>query len=669
MDNRNISPEEAMAELARRELARRGQQIEWKSPLSGFEPSELAQNLGVGLAKTIGDIGGTLANKVPNNPIFNSFAPIQLSRKIQEAAQSASNKLAPSNENLSDRIAQFLGEQIPVVAGGEVAELGKPISGIEKLAGGAQHGLGGQLAKYLSIIGKNAAFGGGAAGLTGGSPLSGAVSGGVGAGILPIVGSEAVNKLRPSNLLRGNLTPEELMNNLELTKGTETNLGDVINNPLLKDIFENTLPSYPFSGANQAMQRTGAKVLSQGEGILSNMLGAENPNKISEQLTDELIKQHGIQKSAKSNLYTEFNNLADEIGETPSLDKFTDALKRNKNVISNMSILRNDPLGSMLFDKVSDATGALHDESTRLPATTLTPEALPYKTIPSYKEANMLKGRLNTAARLAGSSPDASQRAMANVYQDLGKSLTNDVRESVKNSGHEGLQSAYKTAEENYANKYSPFLDKDIYKFISGNKNPETLISSFIKNSKVDDLASSIKDISDVLPPEKRNLLAYGYFSRAVDNDGNLSANKLATLISKLGKNQFESLVPDPNMRSALQNYKKLEGMNKETMTLMFNPKTGIRNLNTLALASHIGGALTGAEAGREQGHPVVGALAGLIAPSLAARYATRYLSNPSLRENLIKAMIEQKPLNTTPMHSLAQALANHLQGGQNNGS
>src|SRR5690606_1707704 len=135
------------------------------------------------------------------------------------------------------------------------------------------------------------------------------------------------------------------------------------------------------------------------------------------------------------------------------------------------------------------------------------------------------------------------------------------------------------------------------------------------------------------IPAQQRDLLAYSYLSRALDNEGNLNPTKLSTAIKKLGANQFKKLVPDPVMRKELLDYSKLSRMNQEAQNLMFNPNTGQRNRDAIitAILSILGHGMSGN----------IGTLAAPLAAILTGKMATKALTSEGLRESLVKEMIK----------------------------
>jgi hypothetical protein len=103
-----------------------------------------------------------------------------------------------------------------------------------------------------------------------------------------------------------------------------------------------------------------------------------------------------------------------------------------------------------------------------------------------------------------------------------------------------------------------------------------------------------------------------------------------------LGDNQKSTLVKDQSLRKSLQNYADLVGKNTESFNAMFNPKTGQRNQD------FIGTGLLAYLAKLASGN--IGALGVPAAAIGGSRVLTKALTSPSIRESLVKSMIENKP-------------------------
>jgi len=488
---------------------------------------------------------------------------------------------------------------------------------------------------------------------------SGRVGGAIESGLLN-AGTFGLGKvfeaLRPSKFFRGSLKPETLQRNLDITQGTETGLGDVIGSPFLKKRLENTLTSVPFSGANEALQRTGVEVQNRGENILKDLLGDNSPENVPAQISDDLKKVFKAREIEKNNHYKEFNDLADQSNLKLDLPNFSKKANDYSDAINSTNMLKFEPDSAKLFNKlqnytnpvkISQKVGAIVDES----GNPLIDET--HFEYPTAKEALLLKGKLNKLSNQAGMSPDPAQRGLSKVFKSLASSLGQDVQNSVNQSKNPELINSLYKAESNYKNNFSPFLDKDIYKFVSGNADPETIVTKFIKTSPNADLAGHLTKLSKNISPLSRDRLAYSYFSRALDNEGNLNPTMLSTAIRKLGSNQLKELVPDANMRKRLLDYTKFEQMNKESLNLMYNPKTGQRAQDALVtgLMAMMGHAIAGD----------VGGLAGATVPILAGRGMTKYLTSPSVRQSIVQKMIENKDIYTNP--TAIRTLQSLLQG------
>ena len=558
---------------------------------------------------------------------------------------------------------------------------------IEKMIASPKQSIGGQLVKGIAEYAPYGAAGGASllgqagAGAASGAALtepgeqnligllpSGKVGGSIESALLNMLTHGAfsvLEKLRPSKMFRGNLSQEQLQKNLEVTKGTETGLGDVIGSPYLKKQLENTLTALPFSGAPESLGRTGQKVVGRGENILSDLLGDVEPDNVPQHLSEILTNEFNAHKTRKNNLYNDVNKLADEVGLKLELPKFSSEANKVADAIEGTNILKFEPDVASIFNKMRNYKNPVKSE--QVTGNILDASGKPIidetkLTYPSLKEANILKGRLKHYANIAEKSPDAAQRNMASVFNKLSSSLKSDIKNTIDESGANELKEAYQKAEKNYAENFSPFLDKEIYKFTSGNADPETIVQKFITTSPSVDLASKLGKLSGKLDKPSRQTLAYAYLSRALDNEGNLNPAKLSTAIKKIGRNQLKTLVPEKEMRTRLLDYTKLEGMNKEAQNLMFNPKTGQRNTDLLMTG------LLGALGKLSSGN--IAALAAPIATIGVGRQLTKGLTSEGLRNALVKKMIKNKNLfqtlgKTIGSEALMQGLANQDQGNQ----
>lgn len=569
------------------------------------------------------------------------------------------NKLVPTNDSTATNIGKGVGSYapyalmggaslLPDLTGGTITKIiGNILAKPGQLAAGALSG--------AANTGDNESnlFGFLPSGKTGGaieSALLNALTGGAAKGL---------EALRPSNVLRGTLSPEQLNRNLNVTSGTETGLGDVIGSPYLKRLLENSLQRVPLTGASESLRRTGNEIVSRGQNILSGLLGDEDPENVPEAVSESLKNIFDARKQNKANLYTKSNKTADDIGLKLELPNFARNANKYSDAIEGTTFLKNEPDVAAIYKRLQNYrnpvttktdTGVLVDAQGN-PLVTNTET-----TYPRLEEANSLAGRLSEKARQVSASPLQQDREMAGIYSTLSKSLKSDIKNAIDKSGNKDLKSQFDEAETNYAKNYSPFLDKDIYKYVAGtNVDNQTLIDKFMKTGRGQDRSNLANKLLTKLPDREKSLVAYHYLSKALDNDGNVSPNILATQINKLGPKQFKALVPNEELRNNLTNYSKLTGMNQESLSTMFNPKTGQRNLDSL---------ITGIGAGAtSSGHARA-----LLTALLGGRLMSKALTSEEIRNSLVKKMINNKPLftggNKMQGYSTAvQALKNALAG------
>lgn len=442
--------------------------------------------------------------------------------------------------------------------------------------------------------------------------------------------SNLISKLFPSNYLQGNLSPAQLQENLRLTQGTQTPLGDVVGSPALKRLFENTVSKNPFSGADQKMADIGTQISDRGKSILEGYLGDTHPADVNEKIGEGLINAKKQADVLKNSLYSNVNTLADQVGTKIDLSGLADKVKNYSDLINDQNFLKYEPDVKKLLTSLGNYG-----------------ESLGSGVQPSLQEANMFAGRLNQLANSYGASPDVESRNLARVLGDLGRTTKQDIKNTLDQEGNESVKDAYLNAENNYKNNYSQFLDKDIYKFTNGGKDVDDILQTFIKTGSNSDKGNQLSKLMNVLDPETQNLVKYSYLSKAIkDGEFDPSAMKTALSSNKLGINQKRALFNQPGELSQLDDYSKLVGMNSEALNRMFNPKTGQRGLENAVYYAHgLGGLMGAGVGGSEGGGPgaMAGGLAGILAPALATRYLTNKITSEKFRNELINKMIQKQ--------------------------
>lgn len=556
-------------------------------------PINAARDLAGGVARGSQNLAATLGEAgqyIGDNPLTRA-----INKRIPEWM-----KVVPQ---VDIREEMGLGQNNPVDLGGliESKDPNKLLSGI------GQYGLGGAAggAKLLPMVAANAANM--AAQAPPGERLRSATEGAVNAGLPPLVAKgagAAFNAARPSNLLRGNLSPEELQANVEASQGTNTNLGDVIGSPTLKRIYENVLPNVPMSGAFTKMQQTANQITGKGQDLMTK-IGENLPEGDKTQILQTALKKASREASQEKNAnYQAVNKIADESGLVVGRGKFqTKAQEILDDIEQSPELKREFPQ-----DLLSDLNSYAKNESGN-----------------SLKLSNIFKGKLNDKANDLYIS---GKKYESGLIKDLRDSLGEDIESSIKESKDTGLKSAYEKAQKEYGSKFAPFEDPDIVKFTRQGGDADLMLSHFLKGGS-NDRGNLLQKLTTKLPEGLQELPLHMYLSKAIDESGKLNAPKFRTLYKNLGEKQRDALVPDTAMRAQIEKYVRSVGLNSDTFNTMFNPKTGQRNLDSAI------GALEGMMA---YTHPVKAA-AGIA----LGRGATKLLTSEKLREGLVKAMLKQK--------------------------
>ena len=387
------------------------------------------------------------------------------------------------------------------------------------------------------------------------------------------------------NRIKTGLSPQELARNLRITKGTKTNLGDVIENPIMKRYFENVLAKHALTGAGPALVQSAAKVRKAGEGILDGLRGkasTENPEK---ELFKGLQSSHAEARNIKELHYEDANKIADSLNFSPELTNFKKAVKDNLDDLKQNEFLKQDSKVKSLMGKLSGYKKVLtpKDKNSQILDQFGRPIVKPpIETPVSLKDAGLLKGRLNELSASAASSPDSVQRLSSGLFGRLSSALKQDLDSSMTHPKFARLKKAYDKAEKFYGKSYAPYLDKDVYPFVQryNPKSSDELLSTFIKTGKATDQQEKIDKLANLISPDKKNLLSYTYLKRALDRKGKLDPDKLGTLLSpnSLGPRQYKALFPDPEVRKQIDDYSSLVKMNKKGLNAMLNPMTGQQN-------------------------------------------------------------------------------------------
>jgi hypothetical protein len=450
---------------------------------------------------------------------------------------------------------------------------------------------------------------------------------------------KAVGKLAPSNLFRGSLTPEELMRNLEVSAGTNTPLGSVLDSPTLKAAFEN-ISSRTLGGGGDAALGTIENQVTQAAENVINKTGKGLPQGDPNEVVKASLKKGFEEQTKKKNaLYKPVSDIAKKEGFELDLKEFGRKAADKGRILEESPLMQSDAKLRSAFSKLS----GFSNPTIKVESAILGPNGKPLisrEIVPSIAEANLVKNRFNEIAKQYANSPKVEDRHLASQFKDMARTLNSDVEKSIQTSGSDKLKTTYSTAKDNYKKNFAQFLDKDIYKFLSPEKNAESIVHEIIKPGKTKDQYKRIEKINNILPESEKNLLGNTYLKGAIDKEGNINPKKLAELINKLGDRQFKALFPDAQTRRELLNYGKLRGMNEKALSKMANPPTGYQNFlpAQIAASAASGGALLTA------GHPLL-AIGSVFGPSLLAKGFNKYATSEGRRNAIVKKILEKENL------------------------
>ncbi len=439
-----------------------------------------------------------------------------------------------------------------------------------------------------------------------------------------------VNKLRPSNLLRGELSPEQLQRNLDVTKGTETGLGRVIDHPVLNRFHENILPNVIGSGAEKTMQRTARGIQGKGQDVVEGMMGKTEPSDVSQRLQSALVSAAKEARNNKNALYGKYNKQAEKLGIT------TDRSNMRKTASSLLDEINSDPdLAKFTNNEDISLLKGIAKEGS--------------KKEHSLKSTEILKGKIGN---LAYEAWRAGEQPKVSLYKDLRDALEKDIDKPIESSKDPELKKLRQEAKDFYRKEFAPFESNDIVKFTREGGDPDLLLGHFLKTQGGvgNDRAHLLKRLISATEGQqkgKENLIAGAYFSRALNDEGMIDPIKLRSLYYKLGKNQRKVLLGNGELHNDVKRIAELTNKNNEAYHLLFNPKTGARlsQLFQIGATSAVGGGLSGF-------------LGTNLALGAAGKLATKALTSEKVRESLVKKMIANQNKKPSKLPERARKLA-----------
>jgi hypothetical protein len=416
-------------------------------------------------------------------------------------------------------------------------------------------------------------------------------------------------------VFRGGLSPEQLKTNLESAQGTNTGLGRVINSPMLNRTYENVLPHVIGSNAEHTMQDTANVITEKGNKLLENIRGDTEPGNYGIQLQEALQKASKEASQEKTESYNVLNKAADDAGLNIGRENFSGTAHNLLDKMKSSSELSAENDSELISDLERYAS---NKEGNNL------------------ENTNKFRGIIGDKANQAYIAGDTHKYG---IYKQLKDSLSSDISNAFEKSPNPKLKTMYAQTQKDFAEKYAPFEDKDIVKFTKQGGDPDLLLNHFLRGGQ-NDRARMMSKLTTKLPDNIKNLPAYAYLSKAIDDETeNVNPIKLNSLYQKLGKNQKNVLFQDKDVKNQLDKYSNLVNQNKESFNLMYNPKTGARNTGTDVkdLGFKVGQVIAGTHFA---GLP--GFLATTAGSALLGKAGTKFLTSPHVREKIVNAMLKQ---------------------------
>jgi hypothetical protein len=450
----------------------------------------------------------------------------------------------------------------------------------------------------------------------------------VGKGISALTSPKEALLNTATSLLKTNLPADELKQNLALTQGTQTGLGNVMGSPYLKKFQENILPNIPFSGASNTMQTNAQNVINQGENLVNNIVANKPPEDLGQNLQDALIKAANKAQLQKRENYKNVENLASQSGLQVGRDNLSGVAK---DYLDNIN--ENPELSRLMPQNVKN--------DLQFYAKNITPT----ESSSTLKNSNILRGKLGDEANNNFTNGNLYEY---NIYRDLKNGLDQDIQNSINNSDNPEIKSAYNNAQNFYQTQIAPFELPQIVKYTRQGGDPDTILNTFLKTGRKSDRANLLNSLMSKLPESDKNLVPYAYYSNAYDKDGNFNPNTFQSLHNALGNRQKNVLVPDEDVRNQLNNYSKLVQLNQKPLYLMANPPTGQQNVQPL-----ISGSL-GAAA-------MAGHIPGVLSAIGSAKLANKLLTSENLRNALVNQMLKNQLAKEVTKSALSSTIARNL--------
>lgn len=466
-----------------------------------------------------------------------------------------------------------------------------------------------------------------------------------------------------NKLFGSTLSEDQLRFNMSAAEGTETDLGQILENPWMSKFNENIVSNIPGSGGQERMARVGGQMQDKAESLLFDMTG-RSPDSgldLKPDIEQRIIGEIKNKEDYSEDLYKSASSIADKSKVKVSQESLGDPAKKqlnylNRNPSSRESLEMIDKgVVKAIEQSAGFATpkkitsGPIYENTKNIIEPSLRDAGWSEEAINS-EISRLLSGKKNRGAEdfsavnnkrgdflsLQRAAEEKGKGRVSQMYGELASGALQSMEDAALKSGKPEVINSLKEANSNFANVIIPMRnDKDIYQYAKDFNldKSDNIVSTIIQGGKSTDYYKQIDKFKPYLGSEGMKELIYSYFNKATNKDTNLlDVRQFSNESKKLGPRQEQSLgIPSNEMSK----FNKLISMNPKSLSLMYNPETGAYTKGLAVPSSLI-------SAGYAAGG-WLGAAAALPIASSGASRTTRELSDPKFINDYINKLLSDR--------------------------
>ena len=455
-----------------------------------------------------------------------------------------------------------------------------------------------------------------------------------------------------------------LRERLKAAEGSQTPLGDVLRDPFLKRTFENYLAHETgyVHDTRSAMKKDLTDKLDDVFKGWRTVKGKEVlPEHIDQKIKEGLEKAYEKQRQAKIKLYKDVNKLTEKENFHVDLEKTNKVFDKVSGDLDKLGLIKSYRERSDVFKAFEKVLKPKEKEPEKT-VQILDQYGIPFKsTAPPRAEQKLsadelslvnlktLATDLRTMARSIGEKGEGHH-----AVDMLSNALRSDIKESVKKLGP-AAKKALEKADKNYAQKFAPYLDREVKKILMGATEPSEIVSKFVKKGSGRDAVEQLQKITKVLDKDTLNLLKHKFFAQNAGAMENLLEGTnipiytsrpdkfAASFKNALGTNQKKALF-NPQERQKLGRLVDRIGMNPVAASEEAFKKAAVVNGQALREMIKKMGVVPALGASVVAPKAVAGYFTVLMAKKFGERQLAKLLTNERVREFAVKQITSSIP-------------------------